>query len=904
MSKTSSRRPSPGPADSEYDPDISCPLCLEEMDNSDCRFKPCPCGYQICRFCWHRIREEGNERCPACRKTYTDEDIVFLPEAELKVQNKKTDNAGDNAVKSGGGGATSTGSSSPGSSVVGVLSSRKHLVEIRVIQRNLVYVIGISARVASENILKEPEYFGQFGKVIKIVVNRRNAGAVLSTEKTISALAATTTTGSAYVTYSKAEEAARAISYIDGSVFDGRVLRATYGTTKYCSFFLRGAPCPNPGCMYLHEEGDSSCSYTKEELSAGKLHLHSSLVTKGEEVGMRHFGTIMYRPPSAPMNKFGAVPIIQPTSIIVNQSSSNIEQEIEELPQLKQPTSPPINLEQCENEALSFLNRLSRWNSAAELDFEPVSIDTTNEQQQHHHHHHSTKEERTFVKDDGLLTFDPFADASSIRKCSQLSNPYTIGNGESSNAKWSSSVAPSTTVSTIAKGSLPGFDWNLISSPATCTSPATKPSEACLFEGIRKQNAVLSRLSPVGSPLMAQDSPVTFASGLPFGVAIPPTASQPGALDEIFGFYKQESHEQEQTQHHQKTATLVPTGNTSANDNGRKALDASLLEKQFFRDSATTILALPSSSSSPTSNGLVKFNQIAAAPTPAPVTVFTPPAVTYITANKLKCPPVPSATNIVPSTVSAATATKIILKRDTSKGPIRDAANISATKEPVRKQITILQKQLPASSAPSTPSSKQTPTLQNSNHFALLDMEHHSGTSSSASETDDMVSDAEREERNDWNRMESDGGNEKSDKKCTLLKKEEDRIKKGSIVSSSAKKGKKKQKKEATPTEEARVAVISRAPMPPLPSQPQYVINWPTASNQYDSSAKGPAYELMSEDERARWRKWLEDDTKSSKREEQVLRAKVGKLHSEFSQWISSFHGPALNITKLNLQNT
>jgi len=191
MSKASSRRPSPGPVDSEGDPDISCPLCLEEMDNSDCRFKPCPCGYQICRFCWHRIREEGNERCPACRKIYTDEDIEFLPEAEVKVQNKKNDNAGDNAVK---GGAAATGSSSPGPSVAGVLSSRKHLVEIRVIQRNLVYVIGISARVANESILKESEYFGQFGKVIKIVVNRRNTGALLSAEKVLSVLAATTTT--------------------------------------------------------------------------------------------------------------------------------------------------------------------------------------------------------------------------------------------------------------------------------------------------------------------------------------------------------------------------------------------------------------------------------------------------------------------------------------------------------------------------------------------------------------------------------------------------------------------------------------------------------------------------------------------------------------------------------------
>lgn len=34
--------------------DAACPLCLEDMDASDCRFKPCPCGYQVSTLleCW------------------------------------------------------------------------------------------------------------------------------------------------------------------------------------------------------------------------------------------------------------------------------------------------------------------------------------------------------------------------------------------------------------------------------------------------------------------------------------------------------------------------------------------------------------------------------------------------------------------------------------------------------------------------------------------------------------------------------------------------------------------------------------------------------------------------------------------------------------------------------------
>lgn len=176
------------------------------------------------------------------------------------------------------------------------IPGRKTLSEFRVIQRNLVYVIGISARIAHENILKEPEYFGQYGKIIKIVVNRRN----LATDGSTSivgngGMTSSSTTGpsaSAYITFVRKDDAARAIAGVDGSVFDGRVLRATYGTTKYCSFYLRGMACTNAGCMYLHEEGENLDSFTKDELQAGKMHLHSYILDKAEAATMKQFGVV------------------------------------------------------------------------------------------------------------------------------------------------------------------------------------------------------------------------------------------------------------------------------------------------------------------------------------------------------------------------------------------------------------------------------------------------------------------------------------------------------------------------------------------------------------------------------------------------------------------------------------
>jgi len=64
----------------------SCPLCMELFDLDDMGFLPCPCGYRICRFCWHRLKtyedniedqDASSGRCPACRQVYSDTPAGF-----------------------------------------------------------------------------------------------------------------------------------------------------------------------------------------------------------------------------------------------------------------------------------------------------------------------------------------------------------------------------------------------------------------------------------------------------------------------------------------------------------------------------------------------------------------------------------------------------------------------------------------------------------------------------------------------------------------------------------------------------------------------------------------------------------------------------------------------------------
>ena len=135
-------------------------------------------------------------------------------------------------------------------------ADRKRLFDVRVIRRDLVYVVGLTPRLCEEAPLRETGVFQKFGEVLKIHAAPPKPGAAL-------------VTGSAYVTFADEEAAARCIRGVDRVALDGKTLRASFGTTKYCASFLRGARCMNKNCLYLHDVGvDRNLSFTKEEMLA------------------------------------------------------------------------------------------------------------------------------------------------------------------------------------------------------------------------------------------------------------------------------------------------------------------------------------------------------------------------------------------------------------------------------------------------------------------------------------------------------------------------------------------------------------------------------------------------------------------------------------------------------------
>ena len=126
---------------------------------------------------------------------------------------------------------------------------------IRVICKNILYLIGIPYEIANEDTLIKKEYLGQYGSIQKIIINKNG---YLKNESDYP-------TYSSYITYSSQIEASLALLALNNSNHLNHKLNACYGTNKYCNSFLKGVECTNKDCYYLHETADKNDIINKNE---------------------------------------------------------------------------------------------------------------------------------------------------------------------------------------------------------------------------------------------------------------------------------------------------------------------------------------------------------------------------------------------------------------------------------------------------------------------------------------------------------------------------------------------------------------------------------------------------------------------------------------------------------------
>ncbi|RXK38595.1 hypothetical protein M231_04101 [Tremella mesenterica] len=242
-------------SDDEDDPD--CVVCAEPLDLSDINFKPCQCGLQICQFCYNHLLST-DPRCPGCRRAYDANAVVFQPvdvEEVKRAKEKKTKRA--KTIKQ--------------LDAMG----RRHLLGVRIVMKNMVYVVGIKIPGQGEEaiaILRQHEYFGQYGKIAKIYLRERPH---TSTQAQTSSSEDSSTPTGILIIYVRREDAARAIAALDGIPTPGgpagQTIRASYGTTRYCEAFLRGIKCDTPNCPNLHEWGGEGDCFSRDDYTTALL---------------------------------------------------------------------------------------------------------------------------------------------------------------------------------------------------------------------------------------------------------------------------------------------------------------------------------------------------------------------------------------------------------------------------------------------------------------------------------------------------------------------------------------------------------------------------------------------------------------------------------------------------------
>lgn len=113
---------------------------------------------------------------------------------------------------------------------------------------------------------------GQYGTIKKIIVNK---------DKPFNKNNRDGVSYSAYITYSKEIEAAAAIVAMDGTNYDNRSLKASFGLSKYCTTYIKNTQCLIKGCPYVHKPAKDADTFTKNEANSSnilkKIHNHGAL---------------------------------------------------------------------------------------------------------------------------------------------------------------------------------------------------------------------------------------------------------------------------------------------------------------------------------------------------------------------------------------------------------------------------------------------------------------------------------------------------------------------------------------------------------------------------------------------------------------------------------------------------
>lgn len=223
-------------------PPKECPLCISTLNNNEYDFYPCPCGYQICAFCFERLMDDETQRkCPYCRRPY-DEDA----RDRKGPQFKPTQNASTHTT------------------VVSYFISPK-----------IVQVVGLPEKLLISNVLRQDKYFGQYGPIQKISIDSNSTA---PSSKTI----LPNTTKPVFIKFTNPNDAKACILALDGFKlnYEGMIypIQVSLAVVEQCPKLQNGKTCTQRTCLKRHrQQRDSDISISASEIDSKDPGLKSKI---------------------------------------------------------------------------------------------------------------------------------------------------------------------------------------------------------------------------------------------------------------------------------------------------------------------------------------------------------------------------------------------------------------------------------------------------------------------------------------------------------------------------------------------------------------------------------------------------------------------------------------------------
>jgi hypothetical protein len=233
------------------DPD-DCPICWQRLPAADKNFKPCPCGFRFCVWCWQTLVSADyrdtlqKPRCPSCREPLAANPHWGGAQAASRAARSRVD-------------------------VKKVEAGKKVLIELVVDDRRLVIVEGLprgffNSPAAALN----HEFFGQYGRIVNFLLSDQVAAVRYQHSAEAEAAVACIDGVRVCARRSRSSISSREIAGEIGELTETQregasssspsaqpasssTLTARVVHSRWCPAYLRGTPCTRRHCIDLHE---------------------------------------------------------------------------------------------------------------------------------------------------------------------------------------------------------------------------------------------------------------------------------------------------------------------------------------------------------------------------------------------------------------------------------------------------------------------------------------------------------------------------------------------------------------------------------------------------------------------------------------------------------------------------